>query len=85
MRYYELDEEEKEILDAAERDELVQSKDKEAIEARMIEAAKNFSSKTKNINLRLPERTIYKLKAKALREGLPYQTLAASILHKNAD
>lgn len=37
---------------------------------------------TRNINIRLSERDLFKLKAKAIEEGLPYQTLASSILHK---
>ena len=34
------------------------------------------------ILLRLTESDLLRLKAKALREGLPYQTLIGSILHK---
>ena len=34
------------------------------------------------ISLRLPESDLERLKAKALREGMPYQTLIGSILHK---
>jgi predicted DNA binding CopG/RHH family protein len=41
-------------------------------------------NKTKNINIRISERDLYKLKAKAIEEGIPYQTLASSILHKSA-
>lgn len=34
------------------------------------------------ISLRIPETDLARLKAKALREGMPYQTLIGSILHK---
>jgi uncharacterized protein (DUF4415 family) len=34
------------------------------------------------ISLRLPKTDLQRLKAKALREGMPYQTLINSILHK---
>ena len=34
------------------------------------------------ISLRLPESDLLRLKAKAMREGMPYQTLIGSILHK---
>lgn len=44
--------------------------------------AKNTLNKTRNINIRLTERDLNRLKAKAIEEGIPYQTLAASILHK---
>jgi predicted DNA binding CopG/RHH family protein len=36
------------------------------------------------ISLRLPKSDLERLKAKALREGMPYQTLINSILHKAA-
>lgn len=85
MKYYELEPWEQELSDAVERGEFVPVPNEEEIKAELVEAARNTGSKTKNINIRLSERTVYKLKAKALREGLPYQTLAASILHKNAD
>jgi predicted DNA binding CopG/RHH family protein len=48
------------------------------------QAAKNTLNKTRNINIRLSERDLYKLKSKAIEEGIPYQTLASSILHKSA-
>ncbi len=48
------------------------------------EYAKNTLNKRKNINIRLSERDIYRLKVKALEHGLPYQTLAATILHNFA-
>lgn len=46
--------------------------------------AKFTLEKTRNINLRLSQQTLSALKTKAIAEGLPYQTLAASILHKYA-
>ncbi len=42
-------------------------------------------NKTKNINIRLPEKVLHKIKAKAVEEGLPYQTLVASVLHHFAN
>lgn len=44
--------------------------------------ARNTFNKTRNINIRLPERDLHRLKVKAGEEGIPYQTPAASILHK---
>jgi predicted DNA binding CopG/RHH family protein len=84
-KFYELDSDEEEILKAFEEGKLVRVKNfvKEKKEA--IEAAKNTLSKTKNINIRLSEKDLNKLKAKAAREGIPYQTLAASILHRFTD
>lgn len=49
---------------------------------RLAQIARNTLNKTRNINIRLTERDLYRLKAKATEEGIPYQTLASSILHK---
>lgn len=81
-KYYELDPEEEEILKAFEEGKLVRVKNF-AKEKKLLEkAARNTLKKTKNINIRLTEKDVHKLKAKAIEEGIPYQTLAASILHK---
>jgi predicted DNA binding CopG/RHH family protein len=45
--------------------------------------AQNTTTKNKTITVRLSERNLVKLKAAAAREGLPYQTLVASLIHKH--
>jgi predicted DNA binding CopG/RHH family protein len=45
-------------------------------------AKANMNEGRVKISLRLPESDLQRLKAKALREGLPYQSLIGSILHK---
>ena len=45
-------------------------------------AARDTQNKTRNINIRLTEKDLNRLKAKAVEEGIPYQTLVSSILHK---
>jgi len=77
-----LDKEEQEILEAYERGEYVPVEDFELAKREAEIAARNTMNKTRNINIRLTERDLYKLKSKAVEEGIPYQTLAASILHK---
>ena len=47
--------------------------------------ADNTLKKTKHINIRLTERDVQKLKSKGLEKGIPYQTLASSILHQYAN
>jgi len=84
MKYYDLDKEEQKQLEGIESGELASVKDLEAAKREAIRAAKSSLNKTLNINIRLSERDVYKLKAKAAEEGLPYQTFAASILHKSA-
>jgi predicted DNA binding CopG/RHH family protein len=84
MKYFELDQEEQAQLEAIENGEFVSLKDLEKAKREAVASAKNSLNKTKNINIRLTERDLYKLKTKAVREGIPYQTLASSILHKSA-
>jgi predicted DNA binding CopG/RHH family protein len=84
MQYYELDKEEQAELDKIESGEMQSVSDLQEAKQEAVRAAKSSLNKTLNINIRLSERDVYKLKAKAAKEGLPYQTLAASILHKTA-
>ncbi|VVA43819.1 Antitoxin [Candidatus Roizmanbacteria bacterium] len=82
MKNYKLDEEEKQILKDYDdgKYKSVDNLDEEIKRAR--EAAKNTLQKTKNINIRLPERDIQKLKAKAAENNLPYQTLISMLLRQ---
>lgn len=82
MKYYELDKEEQEILDSVERGEWKSVKNLAKAKKDATTAARNTLKKTRNINIRLTERDLQKLKSKAAREGIPYQTLAASLLHR---
>jgi predicted DNA binding CopG/RHH family protein len=82
MKYYELDKEEQELLEAVENGEFVSAKDLEKAKREAVQIAKNTLNKTKNINIRLTQRDLHRLKAKAAEEGIPYQTLAASTIHK---
>lgn len=82
MKQYIFDEEELEILRDIEAGKYKSvSNIKEEIK-KAKEAARNTLKKNKNINIRLSFKVLHKLKAKAIEEGIPYQTLAASILHK---
>ena len=85
MKYYELTKEEKEKERAFKEGKLVRVENfaKEKKEAML--AARNTLNKIRNINLRVTEKTLYKLKSKAIEEGIPYQTLASSVLHKFAN
>lgn len=85
MKYYELTKEEKSILDDFEKGDLVPVPDFKKAKKLYEKIAKNTLNKTKNINIRLSERVVSRLKAKAAEEGIPYQTLASSILHKYAN
>lgn len=82
MKYYEFDKEEKQILADFDKDEFQSIKDFKRKKKTYESYAKNTLSKTKNINIRLAEKDLQKLKSLAAKRGLPYQTLAASILHR---
>ena len=84
MNYYDLQDDEQLISDSFDRGEFVSvpNIDKRKLDIRRY--VRGTLGKTKNINIRLSERDVYRLKARAIEEGLPYQTLASSILHKAA-
>ena len=73
-----LDEYENEILEALENGKLKQSKTK----TDFGEIAKNTIKKNRKINIRISENDLAALQRKAAREGIPYQTLIGSVLHK---
>ena len=75
-------EEELDILERFERGELrpVANEEKEIQWAR--EAARNTFNKTKRVNLRVTERDFNLAHARAREEGIPYQTLLSSVIHK---
>lgn len=87
MKYYNLDVDEQRELDqienAVDHSEPQSALNIEAEKKRLQQVAKNTLNKTRNINIRLSERDLYRLKSKAAEEGIPYQTLASSILHKS--
>jgi predicted DNA binding CopG/RHH family protein len=81
MKKIQLDKEEQEILatfEAGEFESVITDERKEFIEQ---SAAQTFK-KDKRINIRLSGRDLSAIQRRALAEGMPYQTLVSSILHK---
>lgn len=76
-----LDEEEKLILNAFESGKL-QSVENLTEEKRMILNAAKNTQKKRAISIRLIDSDIRKLRALSIEEGIPYQTLVWSIVHK---
>jgi len=72
------DEEELEILNAFKNGEL----EIEPVGEHIFKAAAETLKKNKNINIRINENDLTSLKLIAAREGIPYQTLIGSVLHK---
>jgi len=79
-----LDHEEEELLSSFEKNEWksVKNLEKEKASARKM-AAKTLR-KDVRINIRLTSNDLFNIKQIAAYEGLPYQTLIASVLHKYA-
>lgn len=54
--------------------------------AKALEKYRSYAAETlrkdRRVNIRISHRDLESLQKRALREGLPYQTLIASILHK---
>jgi predicted DNA binding CopG/RHH family protein len=72
-----LSKEEREIENSIETFRSIRGAKRRKIERFIARVRKN-----RNINIRISEETIAALKRRAEQEGLPYQTLIASILHK---
>jgi predicted DNA binding CopG/RHH family protein len=72
-----LDAFEQSIEDNAEQFVPLSGSEKTAVEA-IIDAA----NKTRNINIRISAYDIEKVKQKSAEEGIPYQTLISSVIHK---
>ena len=81
---YSLNKEEQEILDDIEAGKYKSVANVKEELKKLREYAKYTLEKKKNINIRLSERDLQRLKAKAVEHGLPYQTLAATVLHNFA-
>ncbi len=80
-----LNKEEKELLESYNKGEWEKIPNHEDELKRHKELAQNSLKKDKRINIRLSERDLTEIKRKAIDEGIPYQTLVSSILHKYAN
>lgn len=81
MSKIKLDQEEQDILTAFETDEFESILTDER-KSFLSQSAEETFKKDKRINIRISSRDLAALQRRALEEGLPYQTLVASILHK---
>lgn len=76
------DDEELEILQAMEAGTLQPVTDSAKRTKAHRTAATATFKKDQRLNIRISSRDLKNLQARALEEGIPYQTLAASLLHK---
>jgi predicted DNA binding CopG/RHH family protein len=77
-----LDKEEKDLFRSVEKGEWksVQNLEAEIREAKSIADA--TVTKTQRMNIRIAEKDLIALRVRAMKEGMPYQTLVSSIIHK---
>lgn len=82
MKYIKLTKEEQKTLKDFSTGKLkkVASAKKEA--TRYQKYARDVLNKSKNINIRLSNKDLQKLRAVAAEKGIPYQTLVSSVLHQ---
>jgi predicted DNA binding CopG/RHH family protein len=76
-----LEDDEKEILEAYEAGQLQSIATKSELE-KIKAAARATGIKDRRVNIRLSKGDLNDIQVKALEEGIPYQTLIASVLHK---
>ena len=77
MNIFDLTPEEQEIEDSIDQMESVVGEERERIEAILDRARK-----TQTISLRISEEDLQLTKKRAVKEGIPYQTLISSIVHR---
>jgi predicted DNA binding CopG/RHH family protein len=73
---------EEDILQAYERGELKSVSPSKARIDEFKAAARATFIKDRRVNIRLSSADLMDIQARALEEGIPYQTLIASVLHK---
>lgn len=82
MKKQTMDSKEREIPASYERDKWRPVKNGRSETAKLQQYARNTLQKNKRINIRLAERDRIGIQTKAIEEGMPYQALISSILHK---
>jgi len=80
-----LDREEQELLGSFERDEWRSVTGREAEIERYRQYARATFKKDMRVNIRISRKDLEALQKRALEEGIPYQTLMGSVLHKYVD
>lgn len=77
-----IDQEEKNLMESIDNDEWQPVKDINQEKEKAVAAARSILKKDKRINLRLTQKDYYQIQIKAIEEGIPYQTLISSLVHK---
>ena len=79
-----MDADEKQLLDSVDRGEWKSAKGGKRVRAKYSRYARATFRKDRRLNIRLSTKDLEAIQKRALAEGLPYQTLISSLLHKFA-
>lgn len=82
MKKNKLDAYEKELLDAYEKGEMKSTISSKTDLEKYRSAARETFIKDRRVNIRLSTPDLMDIQERAVEEGIPYQTLIASVLHK---
>lgn len=83
MKYF--DKEEKELIASVETDDWVDVENQEEEIRKALASARATLTKSERMNIRISPNDLRRLKIKAIEEGMPYQTLVSSLIHKYVD
>ncbi len=82
MKRIYLDDEERDIIESVERGEWTSVKNLEQEIRKHQQYAKNTLRKDKRVNIRISSRDLEALQSRAVEDGILYQSLMASVLHR---
>jgi predicted DNA binding CopG/RHH family protein len=77
-----LDQEEKELLESYDKEEWQSVSDLKSESERYRKYACATFKKDKRVNIRMSQKDLIAVQKRALDEGIPYQTLLSSVIHK---
>jgi predicted DNA binding CopG/RHH family protein len=85
MNSLKLQQDELELLASYENEEWKSVKHLKAQKEQYRAYARAAFRKDKRVNIRISEKDLLDLQKRAIRQGIPYQTLLSSVLHKYAN
>lgn len=77
-----LDKYERDLLKKYKQGKLKRTEPSDEKRKELQEIARNTLAKDKRVNIRISSKDLRDIQLRAIEEGLPYQTLMASVLHK---
>ena len=82
MKKMYLDDEERDLVESVERGEWKSVRNLKQEIKKHQQYAQNTLRKDKRVNIRISSRDLEALQSKAVEDGIPYQTLMGSVLHR---